>query len=360
MLMSGGVDSSVTAHLLKQAGWDVIGLTMKIPMAGRCGHLRACCGIEAVGVCEKLDIPHYFVDVRDAFNKLVIEPFYEAYGEGRTPSPCIDCNSLLKFGVVWELVEREFGALHLATGHYAQIISEGGCTRLKRGADRKRDQSYFIYGIPPHRLPFLHLPLGTLGKKEVRQIAQDTNLPTAARSDSMELCFAGEGDYRNALAAQAAPGPIIDTAGNRLGEHGGVHNFTIGQRHGLRIAAKHPLYVVDIEPAEDTIIVGTREEASRREVRAAALNVLAPELLKQGARFRGKARSVGEPEACTLVHAGTDLLSVRFDEPLFAPAPGQHLVLYTQDGCVAAGGVIQKDRAERQSRKERFGTANER
>jgi len=339
VLMSGGVDSSVTAKILRDAGWNVLGITMKIPVAEGCAAKRSCCGLEAGYVARDLGIAHYYLDVRDAFERLIIDPFRRDYEQGRTPSPCVDCNTLLKFGLVWGFIESEFGIRNLATGHYARVVRSGE-TYLARAADKSRDQSYFLYGIPRERLAFFHLPLGEMGKDEVRRLAREAKLPVARRQDSMELCFAAEGDYRAALHAPAEKGPILDTAGNVIGEHEGITNYTIGQRKGARVAAGKPLYVVGISAEANSITLGTRHEAESRDVSAEDVNVLVPELMRTGETLSGKIRSQGEPARCVLTEADEAHIAVRFDEPQFAPTPGQRLVLYDAESRVVAGGVM--------------------
>ncbi len=341
VMMSGGVDSSVTALLLKQAGWDLVGLTMKIPTAERCDIRRSCCGVEAAYVARDLGIPHYYLDVAEAFTQLVIEPFRRSYARGETPSPCIDCNTLFKFGLVWDFIEESFGIHRLATGHYARVLTTDSGARLARAADRKKDQSYFLYGISARRLPDLLLPLGELTKPQVRDLARSARLPVARRPESMELCFAGEGDYRAALSAdQHQSGPILDMSGREIGRHTGIANYTVGQRRGIGIAAGKPLYVARIDAASNSITVGSWEEVSERRVRAREINVLVPEQLHTGAALLGKIRSQGEPSPCTVAELGDDRLTVDFDRPQFAPAPGQRLVVYNSEGHVVAGGVI--------------------
>jgi len=339
VLMSGGVDSSVTALLLKRAGWNVLGITMKLPVAANCDYQRSCCGMEAAYVARSLGIPHYYINVREAFEQTVIEPFKRAYAEGRTPSPCVDCNTIFKFRLVWDFIESQFGVAHLATGHYAQVVESDAQVRLARAIDKTRDQSYFLYGIPRQRLPYFHLPLGGLPKTEVREIAREAGLPVARRPDSMELCFVGEGDYRNAISGGAA-GMILDSDGNTIGEHSGIANFTIGQRRGLKIAAGKPLYVTQIDPRSNTVTVGPKEDIMRRDVAAGEANVLIPAALAIGSKLCGKIRSQGEPSACTVTEVRDDQFSVTFDSPQLAPSPGQRLVLYDDDACVVAGGTI--------------------
>ena len=341
VLMSGGVDSSVTAHLLQRAGWDVLGITMKIPVACAAGR-RGCCGAEAAFVCHELNLPHYFVDVTEAFNDLIIRRFREAYTTGQTPNPCVDCNSFLKFSLVWDRLRDEFGIAHLATGHYARVCADGERVYLRRAADKHKDQSYFLYGIAESRLADFVLPLGDLTKHQVRAIATELGLSVAAKAESMELCFAGEQDYRLALGADgiSQPGDITDMQGKKIGVHQGIAHYTIGQRRGLGIAGGIPLYVGRIDARANTVALGTREEVSTRLVRATQRNTLLPERLVCGARLLGKIRSYGEPRPCRLLDLTPDGLAVEFEQPQFAPCPGQRLVLYDEEENVVAGGVI--------------------
>ena len=341
VLMSGGVDSSTTVLLLKRAGWNVLGITMKMPVAERCDVQRSCCGLEAAYVARDLGIAHYYLDVRDAFRELVIEPFRQSYMDGRTPSPCVDCNTVFKFGLVWDVLESEFGVSSLATGHYARVIHEEDRVYLTRAVDKTRDQSYFLYGVPRKRLASLVLPLGDYTKDKVREIAGSAGMPVARRSDSMELCFAGEGDYRNALGeGSLAPGPVLDMSGNVLGEHDGIANFTLGQRKGLKIALGKPAYVTRINPENNSITVGTFDEAFEAIISAHEVNVLIPEKLRPGTRLLGKIRSQGDPTVCTVLESTVATMKVEFDSPQFAPTPGQRLVLYDDDEHVVCGGVI--------------------
>jgi tRNA-specific 2-thiouridylase len=340
MLMSGGVDSSTAAMLLMRDGWEVVGFTMNIPTAQGCDYRRSCCGIEAAYVAKHLGVPHYFIDVRKAFVDLVIEPFRRAYERGETPSPCVDCNTVIKFGLVWDFIEEKFGIRRMATGHYARIVRFDNTFRLARAKDLRKDQSYFLYGISARRLQDFLLPIGELTKQEVRDLARQAKLPVARRRESMELCFAGEGDYRKALEIQPKEGPILDMDGREIGRHSGIANFTIGQRKGIGIAAGKPLYVVRIDAQHNSITVGEWHEVSRRDVKAREINVLVPEELQTGTRLLGKIRSQGEPAGCVVTEIGNDLIEVRFDKAQFAPTPGQRLVLYNEQDHVIAGGII--------------------
>ena len=341
VLMSGGVDSSVTAYLLKEQGWDVLGITMKIPVSCNTGR-RGCCGADAAFVCGELNIPHYFVDVTEPFEKLIIKQFRQSYSRGETPNPCVDCNTFLKFSLLWDFLEETFGISYLATGHYAKVSEADGKKRLGRARDKAKDQSYFLYGITAEKLQRFVLPLGELTKDEVRSTAVQLNLSVADKSESMELCFAGEGDYRLALDdAQAnREGDITDMQGNRIGTHKGVAHYTLGQRQGIGYAGGKPLYVGKIDAAANTIALGTREEVSTHTVRAKMINTLIPEELVPGKKLVGKIRSYGDPKPCKLIDTGENSITVDFDLPQFAPCPGQRLVLYNNNDNIVVGGII--------------------
>ncbi len=341
VLMSGGVDSSVTAHLLKERGWDVLGITMKIPISCETTN-RGCCGADAAFVCNELGIPHYFVDVTRAFEELIVERFRQSYAKGETPNPCVDCNTLLKFSLLWDFLEETFEIGYLATGHYARVSRAGGRAHLGRAKDKAKDQSYFLYGIASEKLLKFILPLGELTKEEVRSTARQLKLTVAEKAESMELCFAGEGDYRAALSCTEARqhGDITDMHGNKIGTHKGVANYTLGQRKGIGFAGGQPLYVGKIDSQANTIALGTREEISFRSVTANQINVLIPEEFIAGKHVYGKIRSYGDPQPCILVDVGQTTTRVEFDEPQFAPCPGQRLVLYNRDDNIIAGGTI--------------------
>ncbi len=348
VLMSGGVDSSVTASLLKEQDWEVLGITMKIPVSCDTGK-RGCCGADAAFVCNELSIPHYFVDVTEPFEELIIKPFRQSYAKGHTPNPCVDCNTLLKFSLLWDFLQQTFGIRYLATGHYAKVFKIDGRVYLGRATDKTKDQSYFLYGIALEKLARFVLPLGELTKEKVRSIATDLGLTVAEKAESMELCFAGEGDYRDTLTdAQANQyGDITDMQGNKIGTHNGIANYTLGQRRGIGFSGGKPLYAGKIDAATNTIALGTREEVSSRTIGANQINVLIPEKLVTDRQFFGKIRSYGDPQPCKLIDVNKTVMTVEFDKPQFAPSPGQRLVLYNRDDNIVAGGTISAEIAAR-------------
>jgi tRNA-specific 2-thiouridylase len=390
VMMSGGVDSSVTAHLLREQGWDVLGVTMRIPVACRTDK-RGCCGADAAYVCAQLNLPHYFVDVTAPFNDLIIDRFREEYRRGRTPNPCVDCNTFLKFMLIWDLVEKEFGIHYLATGHYAEVHRSTGIlpvnhssmgilpvnhrstgfqpmdhgqdgratvnhgleahATLRRGRNHAKDQSYFLYGIPARRLPHFVLPLATLTKDQTREIARSIGIGVAEKAESMELCFAGEGDYRNALTDGEKPGDLLDIDGTVIGMHKGIAHYTLGQRRGLGYAAGDPVYVARIDAEANTVTLGTREQISYRTISANDVNVLIPEQLQPGQKLFGKLRSYGPTHPCEVIECRNgdsawaqptlQTFTVRFEMPQFAPTPGQKLVVYNENEDLVAGGTIE-------------------
>ena len=239
--------------------------------------------------------------------------------------------------LVWDLVEKELGVRYLATGHYAEI-RDG---RLRRGKTLAKDQSYFLYGIPRERLPFFVLPLGELKKEQVRAIAQEIGLGVADKPESMELCFAGEGDYRAALNDGERPGDLVDMDGKVIGTHKGIAHYTLGQRRGLRYAAGEPVYVARIDAEKNVVALGTKDQVHHAVIHADDVNVLIPEQMRVGEKLFGKLRSYGTPtQPCEIIECDENTVTVRFDEKQFAPSPGQKLVLYNENDEVVSGGTI--------------------
>lgn len=343
VLMSGGVDSSAAALLLQNAGYDIAGLTMRI-MESDENAVES-----AAAVCKTLSVPHFWVDLKNEFHKFVIEPFCTSYMQGETPNPCADCNERVKLGLLSEIAATRWGAeAKIATGHYARILRSNGTTCLCRAQNLKKDQSYFLAGVRYPVLERLLFPLGEMdSKEETRKLVREAGIAVADRPESMEICFANERDYRDLSGHSATPGVILDTEGKKIGEHTGIAHYTLGQRKGLGIASPHPLYVVEIRPRDNVVVAAPRELAFTDVVNAEYANILLPEETRSSALLFGKIRSQGEPAPCRILRIDENRVSVRFERPLFAPAPGQRLVLYTEEGCVALGGRIAKADSER-------------
>ena len=353
--MSGGVDSSVAAALLKQAGHEVIGITMKVHPDEEPGEPRrfgGCCGIEdtvdAARVARKLDIRHYVVDFREVFAREVIDDFCREYLSGRTPNPCIRCNRYLKFDTLLTRA-RQLDAERVATGHFARVKfdEDSHRYRLLRGVDGGKDQSYVLYGMTQEQLGHTLFPVGELTKREVRDIAAKLELPVADKPESQEICFVTDDDYARFVTEytghEPKPGPILDTDGRVLGEHRGIASYTIGQRRGLGITTKgtEPRYVVAIDPERNSVTVGGKEDVYGDRLTASALNWIAFDRLEREIEVTAKIRYRHEPAAATVAPLEGDNASVTFREPQPAIAPGQAVVFYDGD-AVVGGGLIMR------------------
>ena len=339
--MSGGVDSSVAALLLKNAGHDVAGVTMRLQMAiGR--HNEASCGPnravqDARRVCQHLGISHSVVDFSDYFQKHVVDDFVDQYRRGRTPNPCVQCNRHVKFGLLFDNA-GDLGFDMLATGHYAATAQHQGRTVLRRGKDSRKDQSYFLYAVKNDVLKRTAFPLGDYTKDETRKLARDAALPVAEKPESQDICFIPDGNYREFLMRHVPdiqPGDIVDLSGKKRGKHQGIPFYTIGQRGGLGIAAPAPLYVVAIDITKNTIIVGDKKHVRSRRLRARNITIHVDSLPQ---RAKAKIRYAHKPAACSFSVSG-DSLDVVFDELQDAITPGQSVVLYDNDR-VLGGGII--------------------
>ena len=336
--MSGGVDSSVAAALLLETGRDVFGVTMRLGLAELAES--ACCGEEEVllarRVCGALGIRHVVLDMAAEFASEVVEPFSAAYAAGLTPNPCVRCNERIKSGAFLKRVKR-LGAGTLATGHYARIGHAEGHAWLERGADRRKDQSYFLYRVPPASLAMLEFPLGDLTKPEVRALAEARGLPTAARRESQEVCFTD--DHAGFVTARhpeaGTPGPIEDAVGTVLGAHRGIAHYTVGQRKGLGLSGPEgPYRVVRIDARRNAVIVGAPSALARERVtlQESVWRLTGPARVLAQVRYRG----LPLPATATPAEPG---LSVAFDTPTDGLAPGQSVVLYQGDRVVG-GGVV--------------------
>lgn len=336
--MSGGVDSSVALELLTEQGYECQGVMMKLTGAADDSDARR--------VARQFSVPFTVCDWQEDFDRLVISPFCRSYCRGETPNPCIDCNRTLKFGRLLELAEAQ-GCSFLATGHYARIRRNEklGRWELCKAADRAKDQSYVLYSIPREKLAYIRFPLGELTKPEVRAIAERLGLDNAKKKDSQDICFVPDGDYaafvRRRENTDFPEGSFVDTAGNLLGRHRGIIHYTVGQRRGLGISAEAPLYVAQIRPEDNTVVLGRQESLFTRELTARRINLLFADRLEGELRCKAKIRYHHTEQPCTVTMPEADTLKVVFDEPQRAVTAGQSVVLYDGD-TVLGGGIIQR------------------
>jgi tRNA-uridine 2-sulfurtransferase len=364
--MSGGVDSSVAAALLRNDGYEVLGVFMRlgspdgvaassidsVPESPKScnSHKQGCCSVsdaaDARRVAGMLGIPLYVLNFQAEFGR-VIDYFIDEYNRGRTPNPCVRCNDWLKFGRLADYATA-VGADHIASGHYARIGTDPvtATPALLRGRDRHKDQSYVLFGMSRQTLAHTLLPIGNLEKSEVRQIARDLGLTVSEKPDSQEICFVPDRDYAGLLRrrdpAAMTPGDLVDTTGRAVGVHEGHQHFTIGQRRGVGVALGYPIYVVDIDPVANKVTLGPREMLLRSSLIANQLNMLTDRLIPRGESIRcqAKIRYNHEPQPATAHVAGDDELRIHFDEPQSAITPGQAVVLYDNE-VVLGGGWIE-------------------
>ncbi len=356
--MSGGVDSSTVAAMLRAEGHEVIGLTMQLwnqrRLAGHAGMPEAvhgrCCSLDDVydarRVAETLGIPYYVVNHEERFERDVVRPFIDEYLSGRTPIPCSLCNNHLKFDELIT-VARQIGADAMATGHYARIEfqEQSGRWLLKRAADVGKDQTYFLFGLTQEQLSRTIFPLGEMSKPEVRELAKYYGLALAEKPDSQEICFVPGGDYKNFMDAYLAEkgetlpdtaGELVTTNGEVIAEHNGIHNFTVGQRKGLGVATGSPLYVIQIKGDSRQVVVGNQQELYSRTLCARRVNLISIDNLRDPMRVSVKIRHKHAGAAATIEKSGKDEILVTFDEPQRAVTPGQAAVFY--DGDIVVGG----------------------
>ena len=360
--MSGGVDSSTVAAMLKTEGYTLVGLTLQLwnqrRLAGKLGMPETsegrCCSLDDVydarRVAEHLGIPYYVVNQQDRFEQDVIQPFVREYLSGRTPVPCTLCNNHLKFAQLLDTA-RQIGAERIATGHYARNEYDPTRNRwiLKRPADASKDQTYFLFGLTQEQLSRSLFPLGSYKKPDVRALAQEQGLALAEKPDSQEICFIPGGDYKQFLDAYLADqgesmpdtsGDLVTTSGEVVGHHDGIHNFTVGQRKRLGIATGSPLYVIGINGADRKVVVGSSDELTSKILRANRLNWIAIPQLDGELRVQVKIRHRHEAAWATLAMSGDDEVTATFDQPQRAVTPGQASVFYSGDDVVGGGWIL--------------------
>src|SRR6266478_3918 len=360
--MTGGVDSSTVAAMLRAEGHNIIGLTMQLwnqrRLAGHEGMPEQvtgrCCSLDDVydarRVAEHIGIPYYVVNHEERFERDVVRPFVQEYLSGRTPIPCSLCNNHLKFDQLL-VVAQQIGADSVATGHYARVAYDqgGGRWLLKRPADESKDQTYFLFGLTQDQLSRTIFPLGGMTKPAVRELARRHGLALAEKPASQEICFVPGGDYKRFLDAYLAEqgeslpdtsGELVTTDGQVIGEHHGIHNFTVGQRKGLGVATGSPLYVIQIKGDAGQVVVGNSEQLYSKTLRARRVNLIAPEGLTEPMRVTVKIRHRHEPAPAMLESSGDDELLVTFDEPQRAITPGQAAVFYDGEMVVGGGWIV--------------------
>lgn len=348
--MSGGVDSSVAAYLMKSEGYDCIGATMKL-FNGLNDNLQpgSCCSEsdieDAKSVAFKLGIPYYVFNFKERFSECVIDKFVLAYENGATPNPCVDCNRYLKFEKLF-LRARELKADYVVTGHYAknEYDEKSGRFLLKKAADPAKDQSYFLYSLTQEQLAHTLFPLGGYNKSEIRQIAESRGFINAKKHDSQDICFVENGKYADFIEKYRnityPPGSFTDKNGVILGKHNGIIRYTVGQRRGLGIAYEHPLYVISINPENNTVVLGEEQDLYKKEIFAEDVNLISVSDINGALRCRAKVRySQGEKPA-VIEKCGENKIKITFDEPQRAATKGQAVVFYDNDIVIGGGTII--------------------
>lgn len=348
--MSGGVDSSVAAYLLKEQGYQVIGVTMQIwqdESEEQMEHEGGCCGLSAVDdarrVATQLGIPYYVMNFKKEFEERVIRYFISEYVEGRTPNPCIACNRYVK----WEsLLKRsmDIGADYIATGHYARVVQmPNGRYALKKSATDEKDQTYALYNLTQHQLAHTLMPVGEFDKDHIREIAKKIDLRVANKPDSQEICFIPDHDYAKFIEENGYPsreGNFVDIYGNVIGRHKGITHYTVGQRKGLGLSLGHPAFVVRIDVEKNEVVIGENADVFTNRLVAERLNFMTIEKLEEPMRVMAKIRYNHKGSICTVKPLGEDLMECVFDEPVRAVTPGQAVVLYDGDYVVGGGTII--------------------
>ena len=340
--MSGGVDSSVSALLLKEKGYDVIGATLELYAGSSCCNINTY--IDAKGVCNQIGVPHFTFNYKDEFKKYVIDDFINCYANCKTPNPCIECNKYMKFGIMYEKA-KEMGCKYIATGHYAktEYSEKYGRWVLKKSKAGKKDQSYVLWNIPKGLIQYVIFPLGDFeSKDEIREIAAKNNLRVAKKPDSEDICFVPDGNYKKFLEnnSEIKPkiGNIVNSKGEILGKHTGLYKYTIGQRKGLGISYKVPLFVIGFNPLKNEVIVGEESELYKKEIEVSDINLLLVNEIKDWIEVDVKTRYSSKVAKAKIEQDGENI-KVTFDEPQRAITPGQSAVFYVGD-IVLGGGKI--------------------
>ena len=342
--MSGGVDSSVSALLLKEQGYDVVGTTLELFAGSSCCNTNTY--MDAKNVCNQIGIPHFIYNCKEKFRKCVIDDFIDCYANCKTPNPCIECNKYMKFGFMWEKA-KELGCNYIATGHYAktEYSEEYGRWVLKKSNAGKKDQSYVLWNIPKDLIEHVLFPLADFEEKEqIREIARQNNLKVANKPDSEDICFVPDGNYKKFLEnnSEIKPkkGNIVNSKDEILGKHTGLYNYTIGQRKGLGISYKVPLFVLGFNPAKNEVIVGEEKELYKKEITVTDINLLLVDEIKEPMEVDVKTRYSSKVAKAKISQEENDI-KVIFDEPQRAITPGQSAVFYIGD-IVLGGGKIKK------------------
>lgn len=340
--MSGGVDSSVSAILLKEKGYEVIGATLELFSEGSCCDTNTY--IDTKNICNSLGIPHYIYNCKEEFRKCVIQDFINCYANCKTPNPCIECNKYMKFGYMWEKA-KELGCNYIATGHYAktEYSKKYGRWVLKKSNARKKDQSYVLWNIPKELIEHILFPLAEFENKEqIREIARKSNLKVANKPDSEDICFIPDGDYKKFLEnnsnLQPKQGNIVNSKGEILGKHTGLYNYTIGQRKGIGISYSEPLFVLGLNQEKNEVIVGEEKELYKNEIFVTDINLLLVDEIKEPINVEVKTRYSAKSAKAQIMQNGNEI-KVVFEEPQRAITPGQSAVFYIDD-IVLGGGKI--------------------
>ncbi|PIR21067.1 MAG: tRNA 2-thiouridine(34) synthase MnmA [Deltaproteobacteria bacterium CG11_big_fil_rev_8_21_14_0_20_47_16] len=345
--MSGGVDSSVVAALLKEQGYDIMGISLSLWSCHRSERRKTCCStvdvMDARLVCEKIGIPFTQLDLQSEFKGVVINHFVNEYANGRTPIPCIPCNDTFKFQRMWEEASTRFNAAYVATGHYAKLTRDAdGTMHLYRGEDDKKDQSYFLFSLTQEQLARSLFPVGDLTKSVVREMATKYNLVNAQKAESQEICFVPDNDYAGFIEdyfpeKMGDPGKFVNQKGEEIGRHRGIHAYTVGQRRGLHLSMGERVYVSEIDPKSNTVVIGDDSHLNKNQLTASRANWI--QAMPETFRATAKIRYAHTPAPCTVKRSETGDFEITFDEAQRAITPGQAVVVYQGEEVLGGGWI---------------------